>query len=308
MVRSGFHIVCAFILFMGLGFGVVSGCRAPDSPPSAAKPIPKDEGTRTKATPPSEPEVSATDHESESENESEEPGDGYKVDGIRPGASPRCKDDVLPAFPHPAPKPSARMALSDSLVRSLLGERPSPRLKDMADALDRTLSAAGYAERAYFSVRRPGQTLGFALVTRLERIRTDGAPFPPEERFMPATAPDRFNLADFLKSLFVAPVGYYRLLAFVVSTAPVRTDGQPMDSKGADALMERGDRRLRGCVADLAMTSDHSVDVLIYEFRHAPEEQTEDQQVAQLAPGRLDPVLHLSQAGVFTVQQLRKSD
>ena len=198
------------------------------------------------------------------------------------------------------------MGLPEELLADKLRGIKSPQLRHVSKALDATLSAAGYSERAYYAVRSGGRSVGFALVTRLERIETDGKPFPPDERFLPATSQDRFSLVSFLKSLFVAPVGYYRLLAFVVATESIKTDDRRLDQQGAEALLRKGDRRLRGCLAETPFTDDYSIDVLVYEFRHAPEEAA-DENVAQLAPGRLDPALHLSRAGVFSLDQLRNA-
>lgn len=175
----------------------------------------------------------------------------------------------------------------------------APRMKDVADELDALLGAAGYSERAYFRLHTEGQTLGFALVTRMERIRGDGRPFPPEERFLAAGAKDRFDILDFLQSLFVAPVGYYRVLVFTVSREPVKANGKAIDEAGAREWLATGGTRLLGCVANQPFTAQHGVDALVYEFRHAPEEEKKTKPVSQLRPSKLDPALHLKRAGIL---------
>ena len=177
--------------------------------------------------------------------------------------------------------------------------REDRRLADAADELDRLLLTAGYSERAYFRLRDEDQTVGFALVTRIERIRTDGSPFPTRERFLPfGTESDRFDLVGFLKSLFVAPVGYYRVLVFTVSRAPLRAAGPQIGARGAERWLSMGSTRLLGCVAGIPLTDDFGVDVLVYEFRHAPEAAS-DRRVSQLIPSTLDPAVHLNRAGII---------
>ena len=193
------------------------------------------------------------------------------------------------------------MALPNAMLTRTRA-RPAPRLKDVANELDSLLVRAGYSERAYFRLNTDGQTIGFALVTRMERINTDGSPFPPRERFLAAGAPDQFSVLAFLKSLFVAPVGYYRVLVFTVSKAPVKVDGTPVSEAGARQWLATGGTRLLGCVAGMPFTNEYGLDALVYEFRHAPEaaRANPQQSVSQLTPSQLDPAIHLREAGILS--------
>ncbi|MEM7677253.1 MAG: hypothetical protein AAF449_14730 [Myxococcota bacterium] len=205
----------------------------------------------------------------------------------------------MPTFPSPIPTPSARMALPPSFLTQTAA-KPAPRLSDAAEELHALLLSAGYSEQAYYELRPGGQTTGFALVTRIERIRSDGTPFPAQERFLAAHAPERFDVLQFLKSLFVAPVGYYRVLVFTVSTDRIRTDGPAMTDAQAETLLNQGASRLAGCIAQAPYTRAHAIDALVYEFRHAPEEQNApDKAVSQLLPSQLAPDVHLRNAGIF---------
>ena len=216
----------------------------------------------------------------------------------------RCTEGALPDFPWPVPSPSARMALPDNLLQKARG-RDDGRLRHAANELDAMLLSAGYSERSYFRLRKDDQTVGFALVTRMERIRKDGTPYPQRDRFLPVGADERFNVIEFLKSLFIAPIGYYRVLVFTVSREPVRADGPGIGSAVADKWLATGGTRLLGCVAELPFSEDFGVDALIYEFRHAPEETLARHRghgttrVSQLIPSKLDPALHLRRAGIL---------
>ena len=213
----------------------------------------------------------------------------------------KCQTGLIPDFPWPVPAPSARMALPRNLLAKAQAN-PKARLKNAANELDALLVAAGYSERAYFRLNTQGQTIGFALVTRMERINSDGSPYPPTERFMSANAPDQFSVVDFIKSLFVAPVGYYRVLVFTVSKAPVKSSGTSISEAGARKWLATGGTRLLGCVAEMPFTSEYAIDALVYEFRHAPEEDGRDpnQSVSQLKPSQIDPAIHLQRAGILT--------
>lgn len=216
----------------------------------------------------------------------------------KPSGGKRCRDGGIPKFPTPVPTPSARMALPKRLL-TRTAARQAPRLRDVSGELGEILRRAGYAERAYFRLTADKETVGFALVTRMERIKSDGRPYPPEQRFAAADAPDQFELVSFLKSLFVAPVGYYRVLVFLVSRTPIKIDGDPLTEDKAQQMLQQGASRLTGCLADAPFTDEYGIEALIYEFRHAPEEQAGKQAVSQLKPSQLGAGLHLQRAGIL---------
>ncbi|MEO1334008.1 MAG: hypothetical protein AAFV29_00125 [Myxococcota bacterium] len=274
MRPSSFHSALCNVSGALLMVTIVVGCTAPPAPTAPA------EGRKSaqNITPPT-----------------------HSVD-TETGSSPesaRCKPGMLPDFPWPVPAPSARMALPRSLLTKTADQK-APRLKDVANELDARLVDAGYSERAYFRLQREEQTVGFALVTRMERISQDGTPYPPEKRFLSAGAPDQFSVVDFLKSLFVAPVGYYRVIVFIVARTPVKVAADKVSEAGARQWLTAGGTRLLGCVANMPYTDEYGLDALIYEFRHAPEEsEPSDKKVSQLAPSSLDPAIHLKRAGIL---------
>src|SRR4030095_8282035 len=79
----------------------------------------------------------------------------------------------LPTFQLPAPRPSAQFVLPRDAIA---GEGRS--LSDVAHALQRRLAAAGYDDIGVFGT--PG---GFAVATRMERVRADGSPYPGAARW-----------------------------------------------------------------------------------------------------------------------------
>ena len=137
----------------------------------------------------------------------------------------------------------------------------------MARSLDRRLARAGYRDAAYFSA-----TNGFALATRMERIRRDGSPYPGDARWN-ADATGLLSLAGpvTLRSLAAAlrnaDPGAYRVIVFVVTDAPVTANGTSLASERARRLVADGAGALPRSFDDVPYGPDHMVTALIYEFR-----------------------------------------
>jgi len=196
---------------------------------------------------------------------------------------------ALPDFPWPPPTPSDRMLLPRAGFARGLGANPS--LSDAAGRLTDALQQAGYSQYSFYGA--PG---GFALVARLERIRPDGTPEPEAQRFAPPSASAPFSLGSYLKQLFIAPEGYYRLIVFVVTDNVVVTHGAAPTAATTEAWLRNGADRLPPAYATLPFTKAHEVDALIYEFR----KQGKGPATA-LLPSPLDARAHLQKAGLYSL-------
>ena len=196
---------------------------------------------------------------------------------------------ALPEFPWPPPPPSDRMLLPRAGFARGLGANPS--LMDAAGHLTDALGQAGYSQYSFYSA--PG---GFALVARLERIRPDGTPEPEGQRFAPPSATEPFSLGIYLKQLFIAPEGYYRLIVFVVTDNVVVTKGAAPTAAIAEAWLRKGADRLPAAYATLPFTKEHEVDALIYEFRKEGKGQA-----TTLTPSPIDARAHLEKAGLYAL-------
>ncbi|MDE3114686.1 MAG: hypothetical protein KGL26_03705 [Pseudomonadota bacterium] len=194
---------------------------------------------------------------------------------------------ALPEFPWPPPPPSDRMLLPHTGFARGLGAHPS--LTDAAGHLTDALQQAGYSQYSFYGA--PG---GFALVARLERIRPDGTPEPEGQRFAPPSATAPFSLGTYLKQLFIAPEGYYRLIVFVVTDNVVVTQGTAPTAATAEAWLRNGADRLPSAYATLPFTKAHEVDALIYEFHKQGKGQA-----TPLLPSPLDARAHLEKAGLY---------
>ena len=163
----------------------------------------------------------------------------------------------VPAFPWPPPRPSTRTVIDRNAAFA-----GATTLGDASERLSAALHAAGYASPAFYAA--PG---GYAMVARLEQIEADGTPKPAPTRWS-AALPQRevFSLADYLKALFSAPEGHYRVIVFIVSDQPFATAAAPPSQEQADAWLQGGLNVLPAAIARLPLDTDHTCTALIYQF------------------------------------------
>lgn len=193
----------------------------------------------------------------------------------------------LPEFPWPPPAPSEQLLLPDEMFR-----RPgaaAPSLAAVGDRIVHALRVANYLEYSFYHAPS-----GFALVARLERMSPDGAPLPAEFRYVPPDAGEPFSLTGYIRSLFFAPEGLYRLIVFVVTDQPFVTSETPVDAAGANRLLRNGANRLPEQLRSEVFTPSHFVTVLIFEYRKGHG----DNDVAAIVPGRLAAETHLERSQI----------
>lgn len=200
----------------------------------------------------------------------------------RPGPKP------LADFPWPPPEPSAHVTLEDALFQ--VKAKPAPTLGAVNNRLEKALNQSGY-EYSYY---RAGS--GFALVARLERIHEDGTPQPEQFRFLQPGAREPFSLSGYIKQLFFAPSGFYRMIVFVATDQSIVTWGKAIDTQAATQLLRQGASGLTDDIEGLPWTRNHSVTVLIYEFQKS----TRDSEPITLRPSRLPARTHLERARIHT--------
>lgn len=212
-------------------------------------------------------------------------GDPY-YDAAPAGSDPWSRTEPLPWHPWPPEDPSSFATLS-SFFDFGAG---SASLYDVAQLLTGVLARVGYVELGYYAV--PG---GFALVTRLEAISSDGEALAGAQRYrLPSDRVD-FSLVEYIRSLFFAPQGRYRYLAFLVTDQPYVTADRPLDERTALERLRQGGVSLPVHYRNRPFSVDHRVDVLIYEFL----KQAADGDVWILRPGRIPPDVHLERTGLL---------
>jgi hypothetical protein len=135
-------------------------------------------------------------------------------------------------------------------------------LRDVDARLSAALDSRGYIEKSYFAVPR-----GFAVVTRLEQIDNTGRPRTPPARWSAnAGGLTDFSLGAYLRALFTAEQGRYRVIVFTVTDVPFTEGDQRVTSEEALEWLRHGLDKLPPSLAALPYTNDVTTTALIYEF------------------------------------------
>ena len=151
-----------------------------------------------------------------------------------PSPTPTLPSPGLPDYPWPPEEPSSLVRI-DSLYPDDWHERS---LFEVAELLTAALQEAAYLELGFYAA--PG---GFVMVTRLEGTDAAGAPLAAERRYQLSDDRSDFSFREYVLSLFFAPKGYYRFIAFVVSDVPYTTRDEPLEeTEGAGATPSRRGR------------------------------------------------------------------
>jgi hypothetical protein len=204
---------------------------------------------------------------------------------VRGPAAPKDPETQMPRFPWPPPRYSALAAIPPAL----LAAATPPTLGAVADRLEQAFDKAGYTERTFYWI--PG---GFALVSRIEQTRADAAPMSPPARWVAAT-PKTPSLAEYVKALFNAPPGYYRVIVFVVTDQVFSAAERKPTSAEANEWLSGGALRLPAEVRVRPYTPEHYTAALIYEF----ERRRSDEQATVRNPSDFPGRTHLEKAGLW---------
>ena len=208
-----------------------------------------------------------------------------------PGEQPPKALVPFPTFPWPPPQPSATEVLPRDLLNVGVS---SAQLKDIDAKFTDALDLTGYYENSYFAV--PG---GFALVTRLEQIESDGTPKAEPERWSIEVAPGSFSLAKYFRQLIVGTPGYYRVIVFVVTRYSFSQSNAQVTRKEATSWLNEGLNSLPTELALLYYTDDYDTTALIYEFARP----TENDQANLTDPSTLLGRVHIERSGIWSALQ-----
>ena len=195
----------------------------------------------------------------------------------------------IPAFPWPPPEASASIKVPSHFLHN--NGRPTT-LAQIARRLESAFSQAGYTERNYYSV--PG---GFALVSRMEQFNPDGSSKPLPERWaVEMTPPKVFSLSSYLKALFWAPKGHFRIISFLVTSVPfVQQSESPVSQEEALEWLSSGAQMLPPALESVAYSDKHYCVALIYEFEQSSRNHAPEFKRLSLLPG----FKHLRQARLW---------
>jgi hypothetical protein len=180
------------------------------------------------------------------------------------------------------------------VIDATLLRNPPPqgtRLGDVDQKLRAALERTGYFERTYLSVPD-----GFALVTRLEQINSDGTPKAGAARW--AVDVDRlttFSLQAYLKALFFAQPGYFRIIVFIVTPHPFAEATATVAREEAMDWLRQGLLALPDSIGGREYSDQFTCSALIYEF----EKPNLGEQARSLMPSPVPGQVHLEKAGVW---------
>jgi len=190
---------------------------------------------------------------------------------------------VIPNFPWPPPAFSSRAEVSRQFFAG------QERLGEVADSIVQALERAGHVEWSYYSI--PG---GFALATRLENLEPDGT--PKADRWTSSVGLSReFSIREYLRALFTAPAGYFRIIVLAVTSEPFTpTEASPTRDQAMEWI-SFGGTGLPHAIADLPFGVDYQCIALIYEF----EKLESGAKATTLVPGRYPGRVHLQKSNVW---------
>jgi hypothetical protein len=212
---------------------------------------------------------------------------------LTPDSSVRPQAE-LPQFPEHPPPASA----STEIDRTLLVRDKGPTyLSDVDKRLSSAFASAGYAQRAYYAISN-----GFVMVSRLEQITAEGTPML-QHRWSSAPLPyTNFSVKAYLKALFTARQGHYRVICFRVSPDEAPTPRhQPLSDVEAASLVN-GPTFLPNSYSNIEFTNDWHCVAYVYEFVRR---SADDEPVCALPPDSLSIDEHLKGAGLWAALGMR---
>jgi len=166
-------------------------------------------------------------------------------------------------------------------------------MRDLDAKLSRALDSRGYVEKSYYAV--PG---GFAIGTRLEQIDDSGRPKTEPARWASSPGPiNPFSLGAYVRALFTAPKGRYRIIVFIVTATPFGSSGKTVSADEAQKWLSAGLNKLPPSIGAQPYTPDVTTTALIYEFERVGDSTaTPAHEVTQSSiPGQE----HLVNAGIW---------
>ncbi len=183
-------------------------------------------------------------------------------DKIKPNKAERMF--IMPSFPFPPPKASASHTFEQNVFSK------ANNLFEVSELIEGALRKSGYFEKSYYKIPN-----GFALVTRMEKMKPDGSPAPDAERWNVnhENAGGGFDLLSYFKSLFLAADGHYRIIVFMITSENMRQSEEVMTMEEAKKYLTKGYNRLPNTFKNIPFTDDYSCSALIYEWYKVENEE-----------------------------------
>jgi hypothetical protein len=202
--------------------------------------------------------------------------------------------EKFPRFPWPPPAASSFMTIPLRELKEVIKlEKIHNRLSlfHIEQLLRNALEEAGYCEISYYHVPD-----GFAIVSQLEQIKEDGSPMPSPARWEKRVNKiSHFTLNTYLRALFIAPPGYYRVIVFIITPHPFTQSSETISRGDAEKFVKYGINVLPNDIAQQPFATQSVCTALIYEFEKF---DTKKESIFR-TPGRLDSQTHIIKSGIW---------
>jgi len=195
----------------------------------------------------------------------------------------------VPEFPWPPPQSSASITIPHYVLMKSVSIGAT--INDIVGKFQNAFDSCGYIEKSFYAV--PG---GFAIVTRLEQINPDGSSKSTPGRWTTEIQPLRkFSLEEYMKALFGARTGYYRVIIFIFTPHPFSRTNVDVNPKEAQAWLSSGLNVLPEIIGKKKFSQEYKCTALVYEFvQHGVGQKPELKM-----PGRLTGRTHLIKANLW---------
>jgi hypothetical protein len=219
---------------------------------------------------------------------------------VKKDGHPATGDSVSPGIPEftlPPPLVSASQEVPREL---LVGGKTQPLLGDAEKALNHAFEQCDYGDKRYYALRdKAGSSRdGFALASRMEHMNADGT--ANEDRWSREDDPMRtFSINNFVRALFQARPGHYRVIVFVLTNKPLTEDTKVrVSSEQAGLWTKEGAHTLPKEIAEMEYTADYQCTALIYEFKTLA-----GGKATFVEPSEVSGKTHLQKSGLWAALQ-----
>lgn len=162
---------------------------------------------------------------------------------------------TLNVFPVPFPDPSTFYNIPASFFN---GDKT---FGDIDNKLQTALDGCRYDVKKYYYVPD-----GFAIVTQMERMNNDGSSTMPPGRWKYSIAGDINDPISYIKSLFSAPSGDFRVFVFIVTDVDLSSNNQKITDEEVMGWLGNGFTALPQNIRQIPFDDRYHFTMLVYHY------------------------------------------
>jgi hypothetical protein len=201
----------------------------------------------------------------------------------------RCDLSDTQQFDWPPPEPTDIVKLDPLWLTVMVSEKTA--VSDVAAAVAKAFKSVGHVQVGYQSVGCDG----FAVISSLERIDSQGRSLPEDVRFLPPGAKEPWSLQGYLLRLMTAPEGKYRQIVIVGTDMPLNEFSDPPTSAEILDMMDEAEISIPPGLKAYKWRRRHTLTALIYEF----DRPAGNGDPVRVPPRGLGGTKHLTGAGLY---------